>query len=137
MFNTKNTLGFIVTTSFNFFSITILLLVSIRFIQIPELATLAAQLVGLLVSMFFTLDIWWARISKVIQCPIVFQQRVKFLTIGSFTAIVAWLAVRITSKFEILSTFGIVLINWFVIGVIALFKYFLFVHVLQSKEVQD
>jgi len=84
--------------------------------------------------MLFTLDFWWGRITKEINLPVSGKQRIHFLLIGAVTAIVAWISVRKTGEFHVLSKFDVIAINWLTIGAIAVFKYVLFVALVRNQS---
>jgi hypothetical protein len=128
----KSALGFVVTTLFNFISITLLLWVALKIFKLQAEATILAQVVGLVSSMVFTLDYWWSRVSKEIESPIKVVQRVKFLGIGGTSALVSWLSVYYIAKISTLSDIQVIFINWFSISLIAVLKYVLFVRLIQK-----
>ena len=130
----KIVFGFVVTSAVNFLSISILLIFSLKYIKNPGSATLVAHFVGLFLSMLFTLDFWWGRITKEINLPVSGKQRIHFLLIGAVTAIVAWISVRKTGEFQVLSKFEVIAINWLTIGAIAVFKFALFVVLVRNQS---
>ena len=117
------TTGFLATSIFNFFSISILLYVSLKASLNPTKSTFFAHSIGLILSMIFTLDVYWGRISKEIVLPVKIVQRIKFLGIGGSTALLSLFSVETISNFQSLSVLGVLMINWTVIGLVAILKY--------------
>ena len=78
--------------------------------------------------MIFTIDFYWARITKEIELPIKIFQRTKFLFIGGISALISWVIVREISHFSNLSNLSVLVINWSAIAAVALLKYILFIH---------
>ena len=127
--------GFVITTLFNFLSISALLYSTLRLIPNKAEATLIAQALGLIVSMYFTIDFWWLRISKEMKRPVKILQRFKFLSIGSISAITAWLIIKEISAVSELSNLQVIVINWLSLAVISVLKYALFVMFVQKNRI--
>lgn len=96
------------------------------FIRDPLIATIIAQTLGLFLSMYFTIDIWWLKVTKEIKFPISIRQRINFLGIGSISAIFTSYSVGIISNFRFLTISEVLVTNWIVLATIAIFKYLFF-----------
>lgn len=126
-------LSYLVTTLFNFGSISILLLLSYFFIPSRFLATLAAHSIGMFVSMLFSIDFWWTRVSKEMSTYVTLHQRLRFLGIAS---IAAFLSALITSLvfFRNSETSTLLIINWIAISFVSVSKYFAMVRIVQKTR---
>ena len=129
----KNTFpDFIITSGVNFLSITTLLYFFLLLVPDVSMATLLAHVIGLLISMAFTLDFWWIKISNNSETQVRAVQRLKFLCIGSVAAFLSWFSVQELSKITTLTKLAVITLNWSIIGIIAIIKYALFSYFLQK-----
>jgi len=84
--------------------------------------------------MIFTLDVYWGRISKEISLPVKVVQRFKFLGIGGSAALLSLFSVETISNFQPLSALGVLVINWTVIGLVAILKYLYLTQFVQDER---
>jgi len=122
----KEKISFIATTIFNFVSISGLLIFLGKFSFSAGLRTFLSQTAALILSMLFTIDIWWARISHEIKIPITWRQRLIFLKIASISGIASTLVSWAIFNHKTVKTTNLLLVNWIVLAVIALIKYLYF-----------
>lgn len=85
--------------------------------------TFLAHTVGLALSMFFTLDVWWKRITGEIIGYINIKKRFGFLAIGSFSAACSLFATQLILNDKTYSTYGLLVTNWVTLALIAILKF--------------
>ena len=125
--------SYLVTTGFNFGSISILLFLSYSFVPSRLIATLVAHLVGMILSMLFSIDFWWSRVSKEMSTKISLRQRLRFLGLASIAAV---LSAFVTSLvfFRDAETLSLVIINWVVLAFVSVIKYITIVILVQKNR---
>jgi hypothetical protein len=89
--------------------------------------TLCAHILGMFMSMYFSMDFWWTKVTHEMVRPIKFKQRAHFLLIASVTALVSWMAVGAISHHNSVSASLLIVTNWIAIGSISIIKYVLFI----------
>jgi len=124
--------SYLVTTGFNFSSISLLLFLSYSFVPSRFIATLIAHSVGMLLSMLFSIDFWWSRVSNEMSTNITLRQRLRFLGLASTAAL---LSAFITSLvfFRDADTLSLVIINWAVLALVSVTKYIAIVIFVQKN----
>jgi hypothetical protein len=100
----------------------LLIIFSALFSYAP-LATFFAQCLGLLISMFATMDLWWARISHEVYHPISIAKRIEFLAIGSVSAVISTVFSYIILGTSQYKTTELLIVNWLALATIAVLKY--------------
>jgi len=125
--------SYLITTGFNFGSISLLLFLSYSFIPSRFIATLIAHSAGMFLSMLFSIDFWWSRVSKEMSTNISLRQRLRFLGLAS---IAAFLSAFITSLvfFRNAETLSLVIINWVVLALVSVTKYIAIVLLVQKNR---
>lgn len=124
-------ISYLFTTLFNFSSISLLLVLSYSLIPSRLIATITAHSLGMLISMLFSIDFWWSRVSKEMSPDITLQQRFRFLGLAS---IAAFLSALITSLeiFRNAETVSLIVINWLVLFLVSVTKYLVMVKTVQK-----
>lgn len=115
-------LSYFITSLFNFVVLTLLILVALRFFS-PTVATVVTHSFGVILSMIFTLDVWWARVSRQIALPVSLRDRGIFLFFAVITGALSAIAVGVFSGNRA-DTFA-VLLNWASLFVVSVLKFFL------------
>ena len=125
--------SYLVTTGFNFGSISLLLFLSYSFVPSRLIATLVAHLVGMILSMLFSIDFWWSRVSKEMSTNISLRQRLRFLGLASIAAV---LSAFVTSLvfFRDAETLSLVIINWVFLAFVSVIKYITIVILVQKNR---
>jgi len=123
--------SYLVTTLFNFSSISILLFLSYSIVPSRGLATLSAHSLGMFLSMLFSIDFWWSRVSKEMSPDVTLPQRLRFLGIASIAAVISTLITSL-EIFQNAETFSLVLINWSVLFFVSVTKYLVMVKIVQK-----
>ena len=127
----SRTVSYIVTTVFNFISITLLLLISYSYVEPVWLATLTAQTVGVLVSMLFSLDVWWSKVSREMDSRISLSQRLRFCGIASVSVVITTTLSYIFGP-QVGQITGLLLLNWGTLVFVSIAKYVLMILVVQK-----
>lgn len=93
-------------------------------------ATLAAHFVGMIISMYFTMDFWFRRIygKSAVQTNSV--ARGKFLLIACIAAFISWIFSRVFFPSGHAESFSLIVLNWACLASISVFKYFTLLAVL-------
>jgi hypothetical protein len=73
--------------------------------------------------MFFTLDIWWKRVTREITGHINTKKRLGFLAVGSFSAGCSLFATQIILNDQTYNTFSLLATNWLTLALIAILKF--------------
>ena len=125
--------SYLVTTGFNFSSISLLLFLSYSFVPSRFIATLVAHSVGMILSMLFSIDFWWSRVSKEMSTNISLRQRLRFLGLASIAAV---LSAFVTSLvfFRDAETLSLVIINWVFLAFVSVIKYITIVILVQKNR---
>jgi hypothetical protein len=117
--------SFLFTTLFNFSTISLLIL-AFHATGLPSIfVTGLSQFLGILISMFFTLDFWWKRVSNEID-TVTIQMRIEFLRIAMFSAFVSLITTSLLIDSSVPTPLSLLLVNWLTLGFIALTKYVFF-----------
>lgn len=125
--------GYVVTTLFNFISLSSLL-VGFRFLfSDSSMSTVLAHGVGMILSMFFTIDFWWVRVSMEVTKPVRYSQRVNFLLIAVIVAVLSYVAVSSIGQPDISPTLWLLFVNWAVIVSFSVAKYILFLVIVTNR----
>lgn len=115
--------SFVVTTGFNFVSISLLLWMAYSHIPSTTVATVAAHIAGMLVSMLFCLDFWWTHVSRQMELPVTLSERGRFLGIATTSAFIAACVVSFGATEVGTSSHVLIALNWLALGLVALVKY--------------
>lgn len=119
---------------FNFFSITLLLIGFKTLGHSSGITTLFAQSIGILLSMFFAMDIWWKLITKEISEKINLRKRFEFISIAGISGLISTIATGLILREDDYKTTHLLIINWVCLGSIAVVKYLFFSkRILKSK----
>ena len=127
----SRTVSYIVTTGFNFISITLLLLISYSYVEPVWLATLTAQTAGVLVSMWFSLDVWWSKVSREMDSIISLSQRLRFCGIASVSVVITTTLSYIFGP-QVGQITGLLLLNWATLVFVSISKYLVMILVVQK-----
>lgn len=125
--------SYLVTTAFNFGSISLLLFLSYSLVPSRFVATLIAHAAGMLFSMFFSIDFWWTRVSQEMSTTISIQQRLRFLGLASIAAVLSALITSL-AFFRNAETLSLVIINWVVLAFVSITKYIAIVIFVQNNK---
>lgn len=94
------------------------------------LATLFAHIVGMLLSMFFTIDFWLTRLYGKASVQTNLTARVKFLTIASLALATSLVFSLVAFPAGVASNISLLCLNWACLACISILKYFALLRVL-------
>jgi hypothetical protein len=98
------------------------------------ITTLFAQSLGILLSMFFAMDLWWKLITKEISEKIKLRKRFEFISIAGISGLTSAIATGLLLREDDYKTTHLLIINWVCLGSIAVVKYLFFSkRILRSK----
>ena len=118
--------SFSVTTLFNFLSIS-LLLVGFKSLGLNSgITSLLAQLVGIFLSMFFAMDLWWKYVTKEITESRKRGKRVEFIIVAGVSGIISAIITGLILRDDQYKTTHLLITNWTCLAMIAVIKYFVF-----------
>jgi hypothetical protein len=114
-----------VLTTFNFSTISIIIVFVSTFRLAPVLTTIFSQIIGLILSMWFTLDYWWKRSEFRTEFKSKSSDRFYFLSIGSISAALSALATQSILGSGVSKTLELLIVNWSVLAMVAIIKFIL------------
>lgn len=120
-------------TLFNFLSITLLLIGFKSLGFSPGITSLVAQIIGIFLSMFFAMDLWWKHVTKEITESRKRGKRVDFIIIAAISALFSALTTGFILRDDQYKTSHLLIVNWACLALIAVVKYLLFARRLLSK----
>ncbi len=112
-------------TAFNFTSISIILVFVSFFNFSPVVTSIVSQLMGLALSMWFTLDFWWKRVENRTELNNKFSDRIFFLSIGSISALLSVITTHVILGSSQSKTIELLAVNWLALAIVAFLKFIL------------
>lgn len=97
------------------------------------ITSLLAQSVGIVLSMFFAMDLWWKHVTKEITPFEKRRKRVEFVFIAGIAALLSALTTGLVLRDEQYKTTHLLIVNWACLALIAVIKYLLFTRRLLSR----
>lgn len=118
--------AYLITTSVNVFTFTSCYLLFTHYLNEFIIASILANVISLVIAIWFTMDFWWVKVTKTISKPIKFQRRVEFSLISIFAMLVTAVFLVLFGKYSEINFVTGWIVNYTVLIFISIAKYLLF-----------